>query len=285
MELIQNVEDADFNHADTPWISFEVSPQKIVVESNQDGFGANDVRQICDTGNSWKNGRRGYVGEKGIGFKSVFKVASRVDIQSNAFSFYFEYNGGITSEDKLGIITPIVGDDPIPLRSRPLTRMTLTLDGNTRYPDLVSDFTAIPNTLLLFLSKIKEIRFKIHYPDQGRTTFSTFRISAEAQGITCISRHVEGTGSPDEWRYHVMRAPAVELPDDPARPNVSECEVVLAFPVDENGCPRMHTQHDVYAFLPVCTVGFNVSSLKYCSIVQLTSVTVPHSIGLPFTGK
>ena len=285
MELIQNVEDCEFNHTDTPCIRFEISPQKILVESNQDGFGANDVRQICHTGNSWKSGRRGYVGEKGIGFKSVFKVASRVDIQSNAFSFYFEYNGGQTSEEKLGIVTPMLGDDPIPLSERPLTRMTLTLDGKTRYPDLVSDFMAIPETLLLFLSTLKEIRFKIHFPDQGRTTVSTFRISAEAHGITCISRNVGGSDSPDEWRYYVVRAPAVGLPDDPARPNINECEVVLAFPIDEHGYPRMHPQYDVYAFLPVCSVGFNVNGLKQCSVTQLTLWIVCRPIRLPFTSK
>ncbi|CZR67410.1 uncharacterized protein PAC_17309 [Phialocephala subalpina] len=257
LELIQNVEDCDFNHTDTPSISFEVGPQKIVVESNQDGFKATDVAQICHTGNSWKRGRRGYVGEKGIGFKSVFKVASRVDIQSNAFSFFFEYNGGETSEERLGIITPIVGNDPIPPNERPLTRMTLTLNGDTPYPDLVSDFTAIPETLLLFLTKLKEIRFKIHFPDQGRTAFNIFRKSAEADGTTRISKVEEGSDRPDEWRYHVVRAPVEGLPHEPDRPEITECEGVLAFPVDDHGRPRIHTGYDVYAFLPVCTVGFN----------------------------
>jgi hypothetical protein len=264
LELIQNVEDCDFNHTDTPSISFEVSPQKIIVESNQDGFKATDVTQICHTGNSWKRGKRGYVGEKGIGFKSVFKVASRVDIQSNAFSFFFKYNGGETSEEKLGIITPIAGDDPISPNERPLTRMTLTLNGDTPYSDLVSDFTAIPEALLLFLTKLKEIRFKINFPDQGRTTINRFRKSVEADGTTCISKFEEGSGRSDEWRYHVVRAPVEGLPNDPARPEINECEGVLAFPIDNHGRPRIHTGYDVYAFLPVCTVGFNVSALNHC---------------------
>ena len=94
-------------------MSFEVNPRKIIIESNQDGFIERDVSGICQVGNSWKRGMPGYVGDKGIGFKSVFGVASRVDIQSNAFSFFLEYNGGDTTDDKLGIITPIVGNDPI----------------------------------------------------------------------------------------------------------------------------------------------------------------------------
>lgn len=263
LELIQNVEDCDFRHTNIPSISFEVSPQKIVVESNQDGFRALDVSQICHTGNSWKRARRGFVGEKGIGFKSVFQVASRVDIQSNAFSFFFEYNAEGSSEEKLGIITPLLGQDPIPPNERPLTRMTLTLDGKTPYPDLVADFAAIPDTLLLFLTKIKELKFKIHFPDEGRTTCKIFRISAQADGTTYISKFEQGSNRREKIWYHVVREPMEGLPDDPARRGINECEGVLAFPIDEHGCPRLHTGYDVYAFLPVCTVGFNVSALKH----------------------
>ena len=274
LELIQNVEDCDFRHTNIPSISFEVSPQKIIVESNQDGFRALDVSQICHTGNSWKRARRGFVGEKGIGFKSVFQVASRVDIQSNAFSFFFEYNAEGSSEEKLGIITPLLGEDPIPPNERPLTRMTLTLDGKTPYPDLVADFAAIPDTLLLFLTKIKELKFKIHFPDQGRTTCKIFRISAQADGTTCISKFEQGSNRREKIWYHVVREAMEGLPDDPARPEINECEGVLAFPIDEHGCPRLHTGYDIYAFLPVCTVGFNVSALKHCLVVPLTLVLV-----------
>ncbi len=264
LELIQNVEDCDFNYTDTaPWIRFEVSPQRIIVESNQDGFTETDVAQICHTGNSWKRGRQGYVGEKGIGFKSVFKVASRVDIQSNAFSFFFEYNGGGTSEEKLGIITPIVGDDPISPTEHPLTRMSLTLNDQTPYADIVADFTAIPETLLLFLTKLKELRFKIHLPDEGGTTLNIFRKSANEDGTTSILKEVNLNPS-EELRYHVVRKLAQGLPNDPARPEINECDVLLAFPIDEHGSQRSHTGYDVYAFLPVCTVGFNVSSFKNC---------------------
>ncbi|KAF8859481.1 hypothetical protein BDZ45DRAFT_673240 [Acephala macrosclerotiorum] len=257
LELIQNVEDCDFNHTDRPSIRFEVNPLEIIVESNQDGFVERDVSGICRTGRSWKRGMPGYVGDKGIGFKSVFGVASRVEIQSNAFSFFFAYNGGDTADEKLGIITPIVGDHPIASGQRPLTRMKLTLDGRTSYNALVSDFTAIPKTLLLFLSKLKEISFKVYFPDQARTITTTFGISEEEDRIKCITMQDDASDSPQQWLYHVVRAPLLGLPNDPARPGINECEGVLAFPVDANGSPGARMEHDIYAFLPVCTVGFN----------------------------
>lgn len=258
LELIQNVEDCDFHYTDKPSISFEVRPLEIIVESNQDGFIKRDVSHICRTGRSWKRETQGYIGDKGIGFKSVFGVASRVEIQSNAFSFFFQYNGGGTAEERLGMITPIVADNPIAANERPLTRMTLTLNGETPYPDLVSDFTALPKTLLLFLSKLKEISFKVYSPDQDGTIITTFGISAEADGITCITMDTEGSGVPQQWRYHVVRASVLSLPNDPARPGINQCEAVLAFPTEADGSPGIRTHYDIYAFLPVCTVGFNV---------------------------
>lgn len=50
-----------------------------------------NVRAICSTGESTKTNTSGYIGEKGIGFKSVFKAASKVHIQSGPFSFFFEH--------------------------------------------------------------------------------------------------------------------------------------------------------------------------------------------------
>jgi hypothetical protein len=262
LELIQNVEDCEFNHTDgPPSISFEVSPLEVIVESNQDGFIQRDVKHICRTGRSWKRGQLGYVGDKGIGFKSVFMVASRVEIQSNAFSFSLTYNGGHTPEERLGMITPIIENHPISPSERPLTRMTLTLNGETQYSALSSDFEAIPNTLLLFLSKVKQIRFKFHPPDEERSFARTFRISTETGGIKCITLDVDEFGGSLRWRYLVRKTLLLGLPNVPARLGINKCEAVLAFPIDEQGFPSTRTGYDIYAFLPVCTVGFNVSCL------------------------
>jgi hypothetical protein len=273
LELIQNAEDCAFDPAtNTPYISFELTQDKIVVECNEKGFTETDIRQICHTGKSWKKERPGFIGEKGIGFKSVFKIASRVHIQSNAFAFAFEYDGGPTaaSETKLGMVTPIPEDDPIPQDQRPLTRKTLTLNDTTDTEYMVDQFGAIPESLLLFLSNLGEIKIRIDLPDEELGGLTTFHKTVdEANGITRISRVSEPAHNVDEWRYRVFKTLATELPNDPARrvsensdDYINESEIVLAFPItpDEEALPRITAQHDVFAFLPVCTVGFNVSS-------------------------
>lgn len=47
----------------------------VTVLNNERGFSPANVRALCDVGRSTKGkGGLGYIGQKGIGFKSVFRV-------------------------------------------------------------------------------------------------------------------------------------------------------------------------------------------------------------------
>lgn len=55
---------------------FVLQEKGIVVMNNEIGFSAENIRALCDVGNSTKKGQSaGYIGKKGIGFKSVFRVS------------------------------------------------------------------------------------------------------------------------------------------------------------------------------------------------------------------
>ena len=87
-ELIQNAEDNTYTRAEGKiYLSFSLYPDRLVLDSNEDGFREEHVRAICNTSASTKAVSRGFIGEKGIGFKSVFKVAKKVHVQSHPFSF------------------------------------------------------------------------------------------------------------------------------------------------------------------------------------------------------
>ncbi|BCR91384.1 uncharacterized protein ACHE_70227A [Aspergillus chevalieri] len=106
-ELIQNAEDNRYESAlsrnESPYIHFTLHDDRLVIDSNEDGFNEEDVRAICSIHNSSKPLTGGYIGHKGIGFKSVFKVAQRVQIQSGPFCFSFQH---CRNESGLGMITP-----------------------------------------------------------------------------------------------------------------------------------------------------------------------------------
>jgi hypothetical protein len=57
-ELIQNAEDNEYTRAEADdndvYLSFSMYPDRIVLESNEDGFGEDHVKAICSTGESTK---------------------------------------------------------------------------------------------------------------------------------------------------------------------------------------------------------------------------------------
>jgi hypothetical protein len=95
-ELLQNADDCDYEKAkvfgELPFFICELSDLIITTHYNEDGFTKANVRSITAIGESTKkqiqsDHRRAIIGEKGVGFKSVFSVASEVAIHSNGFHF------------------------------------------------------------------------------------------------------------------------------------------------------------------------------------------------------
>ena len=56
-----------------------------------------NIRAVCDVGRSTKGKHTlGYIGQKGIGFKSVFRVSDAPEIHSRGFHIRFDVNSGPT---------------------------------------------------------------------------------------------------------------------------------------------------------------------------------------------
>lgn len=72
---VQNADDNNYPENVEPTLAFILRDSDIVVLNNERGFSARNMRALCDVGNSTKKGSSaGYIGKKGIGFKSVFRV-------------------------------------------------------------------------------------------------------------------------------------------------------------------------------------------------------------------
>lgn len=104
-ELLQNADDNHYTKvralAPVPFVCFRVYSRRIVLECNEDGFTRDNLVAICNVGKSSKTGAQGYIGEKGIGFKSVFMAAWKAHIQSGDFSFSFQHH---REDSGMGII-------------------------------------------------------------------------------------------------------------------------------------------------------------------------------------
>ncbi|KAF5710614.1 hypothetical protein FGLOB1_5378 [Fusarium globosum] len=269
-ELLQNAEDNIFNKAHEakapPFISFKISPDKVIVECNEDGFKEPDLQAICAVGQSTKSATYGYIGTKGIGFKSVFIAASRVHIQSGNFSFEFRHK---KTDLGIGMVRPI-WVNPVETIPSPLTRMTLYIHDQGDPDDLQHlrriismQFDDLQETCLLFLRKLEKI--SVEFYDQNgelerskyfrKHKIDDYRVSLET---TCGT---QGDKTTQSQIYHITRQMATdlarsdnrELPDtEEAKNDSSKAEVVLAFPITDNSEPLItQMNQDLFAFLPL----------------------------------
>lgn len=72
---VQNADDNVYPGNVEPTLNFILMEGCIVVLNNERGFSGDNIRALCDVGNSTKKEpSAGYIGKKGIGFKSVFRV-------------------------------------------------------------------------------------------------------------------------------------------------------------------------------------------------------------------
>lgn len=119
LELIQNADDNSYPGivetgtgkpeaweglagATPPSLKFVVGEDSILVLNNEVGFTESNIRAICDVGKSTKGAHRsGYIGQKGIGFKSVFRITDNPSIHSNGFHIHFD-----ATSDAIGFILP-----------------------------------------------------------------------------------------------------------------------------------------------------------------------------------
>lgn len=278
-ELLQNADDNQYTRGQDPYVEFRVYPGRIVIECNEDGFTRQNLTAICDIGKSSKTGSQGYIGEKGIGFKSVFMAAWRGHIQSGDFSFEFVHRKG---DSGMGMITPIwqeKRDHSLPLD---LTRIILYLHEQSdlveRQRDreiITQQFVDLQDTLLLFLRKLRKIDISFHNEEGHRTEGIMFTLRKfEDSDAAVIERACTDPALNRKRTYHIVKHIARELArsenrelshSEEATRSYTTSEIVLAFPVIEDlvtgeKMPVIEPQ-EVFAFLPVRKMGFNVSWL------------------------
>ena len=70
--------------------------------NNEVGFTESNVLALCSMGESTKSAASGYIGNKGIGFKSVFKMSPTPRVHSRAYHLQFDAAAG----GGLGYIVP-----------------------------------------------------------------------------------------------------------------------------------------------------------------------------------
>lgn len=179
LELIQNPDDNSYN-TETPTISFNTVDGCLRIACNENGFSPANVEAVCRIKKSTKKNRsEGFTGEKGIGFKFVFKIADVVWISSRAYTFKFDRNA------RLGMIAPIWDDFPVSVTSDETHfHLQLSREKNRQAEkDLIKQLRVFDSTILLFLRKLKKLEIIVSDEDwMKRFTSQITRIDSNVHG-------------------------------------------------------------------------------------------------------
>ncbi|KAM2021197.1 hypothetical protein ACFX16_043246 [Malus domestica] len=252
MELIQNAKDNEYEEGVEPTLEFVMTkkditgsgaPATLLVFNNEVGFSRKNMDSICSVGCSTKKGKRqqGFIGEKGIGFKSVFLVSSQPWIFSNGICNAYGSN-----------------------KILPTTIFVLPLK-----PDKVEAVRAqlsdLHPEILLFLSKIK--RLYVRGFDSGKADdVSTISIFSETEHMDLgderansrvVQLSVKETEceTEDLCKYYLWRESFPVKPGNrvSVRMDVEEWVITLAFPFGER-LRRGTSSVGIFAFLPTAMV-------------------------------
>ncbi|KAG8098632.1 hypothetical protein GUJ93_ZPchr0013g37538 [Zizania palustris] len=259
LELVQNADDNTYIENIEPTLAFILQENGIVVLNNESGFSAENIRALCDIGNSTKKGsNQGYIGNKGIGFKSVFRITDAPEIHSNGFHVKFDI-----SEGQIGFVLPTV---VAPYNTCSLSRILSVEDENdyssfwntcivlpfrskfregTGMYSIASMFSDLHPSLLLFLHRLKCIKFKNMMND----TLLIMRRKALGNGIVRISH------GNDIMSWLVV---SKKLQGTIVRHDVCSTEIAVAFTLQETEKGEYEPyvkQQPVFAFLPLRNYG------------------------------
>jgi hypothetical protein len=182
LELVQNADDNSYEPDVTPHLTFEVTPDRLVVVNNEKGFQHEHIRAICSTGASSKSkDKTGYIGEKGIGFKSVFTVSDAPEIHSNGFHIKFDRTD---EENLLGYIVPEWCEPRKDVRSG---CTTIILPAAGAYEFGTETLVDLDARLLLFLNTLRQLTLaydgqRVTYRRQDEGAVSHLTTAREVDG-------------------------------------------------------------------------------------------------------
>jgi hypothetical protein len=253
-ELIQNAQDNDYDIEVSKKIHFELLDHDptntdgckgcLAVFNNEKGFQLNNIKAISTIGDSTKSNQKdlGYIGEKGIGFKSVFAVSPSPHIYSNGYQIYFKDKDPDTG---LGYIIPYWKDEvPQVVSDRQQEFNTCILlplkqsEDNDFLKQIEQELKQLDAAILMFLKKLNHITvlcngYQAHY-DKSRVE-DTISIKSTINGVD------------DLIDFHIYEK-TINVPlsiNEEKRAKVTSREITISFPVD-----RTLAKTRLYAYLP-----------------------------------
>jgi hypothetical protein len=226
-ELLQNAEDAGATAA-----TFTLSSGGCSFQHDGTPFTERNVRAITGIHNTTKDKSPDQIGKFGVGFKSVFVYTLTPIIFSGDFSFKIS---------RLVLPEPVARDSQIGSKTSfwfPFNSSKKTPED--AYNEIATALGALAETTLLFLSKIKSIRWQIGTVASGEVlsvqhSDNHFEVLKQIGGKTTTSSHFLKFDQPVEGQEKHKTAVAFELdllPNalefDPTKPIAKQLKIIPA---------------------------------------------------------
>ncbi|MFC2029842.1 sacsin N-terminal ATP-binding-like domain-containing protein [Chloroflexota bacterium] len=246
LELVQNAEDNSYSDSANPDLTFYLlGPDAsradrvagaLLLVNNEAGFRPQDVDALCAVGKTTKDKREGYIGEKGIGFKSVFRVTTRPCLFSAGYSFNF--NREPDPDAGFGFIIPNwIHHPPSEVQNHPgRTCIYLPLDEG-QYNNVAEQLQQIAPETILFLSKLEALSVWI----DDEPVVRVVRDDSKRPLVEFLSG--------ERYARYWVFSRELDVPADmheEKRYGVDTRAVSVAFPLESDGLLK----GDVFAFLP-----------------------------------
>ncbi|MFT6189001.1 MAG: Holliday junction resolvase-like predicted endonuclease [Oleispira sp.] len=249
-ELIQNAQDNSYTDNIIPHLKFTLlendptnsdeSEGCLCVINNEIGFSEKDITSICSAGKSTKSKKKseGYIGEKGIGFKSVFKVSSFPHIFSNGYNFKLLGNDQLTG---LSYIIPYwVEELPcIVKENRGSTCILLPLEKG-KYNSIKAALKRHKPEVTLFLDKLKHV--EINIPSEGYSV--TFKEKQHGEILNLSSEVNNEKAKHQEFLISHKKVYVPEGLHEEKRIGIENRTISVAFPLQK------YASLNVFGYLP-----------------------------------
>lgn len=249
LELLQNADDAKYDKKNIgrPTFSLSYMPGFLHTYCNEIGFTIANADAICRFGKSDKRDVSGTTGEKGIGFKSIFGIVKTVHILSRAFSFQL-------TKVPQGIIVP----EWIPFPENelyPHTTMRFELASEIKQDEVGDMIRKFEPRNLLFLRQLEEVII-----EAGSGTKKSLLRKEDESSLEDGWFHMSLLdGDERVIRFYKVIVHTVTGLEARYKDNSKPTSVIkMAFEVDQQTHSALPDIHDVYAYLPVKSFGFNV---------------------------
>ena len=255
-ELIQNAEDNRYEEQNPypPYISFRLtktdptdspgSDGALIIRNNEVGFNTGNVDAICAVGETTKKKEQGYIGEKGIGFKSVFRVTDNPHIFSNGYYFCLPESD---TETGLEYIVPqwidTLPDDLVLSDTYIILPLTKKDFGYEKIERMLRD---IEPEVILFLSTLEEIRIE---SDMGDNLTILKDSTAMPEVAIIVEGNKRGSAFSNSDNFLVCTK-CFNKPTDihhEKRERIENREVSVAFPLNEDSVAK----GKIFAYLPI----------------------------------